>query len=164
MTSINPHSKAALLQKLRRLNYPKPGVLARFLLSAFPNPESANKIYASNLMDLGIIKPGTFKDMRKRLINDGFLFWVQYGTNDHKSTLFSPGPLLQKYLKPDDKISRRVDKVSDQVEQLLNQVRQHELEFKSLWEAIDSIQQNNPPVTKEKLQAHLKLVNTSWDD
>ena len=168
----------ALMHSLSRRKYPNAGKTARLLIDGFLI--HGGNFRASLAVEVGACKEGCFKALRERLTSDGY---IRYDGFTGKSwTQHYEAPLLSKYLNPirseehklviqenldmaTNELKRENEKLREELHSLNSESKKaiQEADRKAeealrqterLWQAVRDIQENDPPVTEEKIQRY----------
>lgn len=93
---------------------------------------------------------GGFTALTNRLVIAGFLTKLYPGEAGPQQWVFIPGPKLKDCLP--------VKPLKQELAEIRQDLADTKQEITKIWAAIKHLEVTNPPVTSEKIQAHLTLV------
>jgi hypothetical protein len=149
---------------LRRSKFKRPGVLAGILLECFL--EHHGELRSDSLISEGVCEKGEFTNLRKRLIQGGWVNWSEQQT--YKAVYFA-GKKLLKYLNREKLATQELATIDDiipkkQLQKEFERTRKRLSDVESrLSKVEDAIEmgintylKNNPPNNQERRKAAKK--------
>lgn len=150
-----------LQKKLKRLGLQNNGTLAGLLLGHFPQADSYATLYFHMFTSKGLCALGGFKAYKEYLLRLGVLDYVEVVQEDGRDySYFKLGPSIKRLWRTQE--NKQIEKLTQRVEELEASDQNKKKQIEDIWTAIRDIQENNPPVTEEKIERHLKLVDDGW--